>query len=156
MSAAPSRPQAYAIVAAARGWLGTPYIHQASTRGQGADCLGLIRGVWREIVGPEPETAPAYTPDWSEPSGQERLWQAALRHLTPRQIDLSTKGDVVLFRMRMGYVAKHVGILAGAPAPGDLPRVIHAYSGRGVVETALSPAWQRRIVAQFSFPDRRA
>ena len=35
------------IVAAARGWVGTPYRHQASLKGIGADCLGLVRGVWR-------------------------------------------------------------------------------------------------------------
>src|SRR5215207_7343246 len=34
------------IVAAARGWIGTPYHHQASVKGVGCDCLGLIRGLW--------------------------------------------------------------------------------------------------------------
>lgn len=53
------------IVAAARGWIGTPYQHQASLKGVGADCLGLVRGVWRGIVGPEPEETPAYTSTWS-------------------------------------------------------------------------------------------
>ena len=43
------------IVRAARGWLGTPYHDQASVKGVGCDCLGLIRGVWREVVGPEPK-----------------------------------------------------------------------------------------------------
>ena len=38
------------IVAAARRWLGTPYHHQATRQGVGADCLGLVRGVWREGV----------------------------------------------------------------------------------------------------------
>ena len=33
------------IVRAARGWIGTPYVHQASVRGAGCDCLGLLRGV---------------------------------------------------------------------------------------------------------------
>ena len=42
------------IVAAARGWAGTPYHHQASVKGVGCDCLGLIRGLWRELVGDEP------------------------------------------------------------------------------------------------------
>ena len=46
------------IVEAARAWLGTPYHHQASLRGVGCDCLGLVRGVWRELYGPEPEAAP--------------------------------------------------------------------------------------------------
>ena len=46
------------IVAAARGWLGTPYHPQASVKGVGCDCLGLIFGLWRELCGPEPEKMP--------------------------------------------------------------------------------------------------
>ena len=38
---------------AARAWLGTPYRHQASVKGVGADCLGLVRGLWREVAGAE-------------------------------------------------------------------------------------------------------
>jgi hypothetical protein len=38
-------PQAMSpAVEIARGWIGTPYLHQASRRGAGADCLGLVRG----------------------------------------------------------------------------------------------------------------
>ena len=51
------------IVRAAGDWLGTPYRHQASVRGVGCDCLGLIRGVWRECIGPEPEPVPQPQPD---------------------------------------------------------------------------------------------
>ena len=40
-----------AIVAEARGWIGTPYRHQASLKGVGADCIGLVRGVWRAFHG---------------------------------------------------------------------------------------------------------
>jgi len=61
------------IVAAARGWLGTPYRHQAACRGAGCDCLGLVRGVWREVVGDEPDRPPAYSVDWSEPAREEVL-----------------------------------------------------------------------------------
>ena len=32
-------------------------------KGPGADCLGLLRGVWRELHGHEPELPGAYTPD---------------------------------------------------------------------------------------------
>jgi NlpC/P60 family putative phage cell wall peptidase len=35
------------IVVATRDWIGTPYQHQASLKGVGCDCLGLVRGVWR-------------------------------------------------------------------------------------------------------------
>ena len=61
-----------AIVGCARGWLGTPYHHQASVKGVGCDCLGLIRGVWRELCGPEPEAMPAYTRDWGNARGRRR------------------------------------------------------------------------------------
>ena len=122
-------------------------------KGQGADCLGLLRGVWREVLGAEPEVVPSYTADWSEPSGQERLWAAAQRHLIPVAEIGAKTGDVVLFRMRSRAVAKHLAIL-GDGIQG-FPTIIHAYSGSGVVETPLSAAWVRRIVAQFEFPDRR-
>ncbi|HHI71894.1 MAG TPA: peptidase [Rhodobacteraceae bacterium] len=136
------------VVQAARGWIGTPYRHQASAKGAGTDCLGLLRGVWRELYGAEPEDVPAYTPDWSEPQGDERLWRAALRHLEVQQGRAA--GDLLLFRMRAGGVAKHLGI---AGRIGPEPTFIHAYTGHGVVESPLSRPWQRRIVARFSFPE---
>lgn len=138
------------LIAAARGWVGTPYVHQASAKGAGCDCLGLVRGVWREIYGREPEAIPAYSMDWSEPQGEERLWAAALRHLTAKPVSAMQPGDVVLFRMRQGSVAKHLGLLSQT---GDRPRFIHAYSGHGVVESPLSVPWHRRIVACFEFPE---
>lgn len=137
------------IVAEARTWLGTPYVHQASTKGAGTDCLGLLRGVWRAVVGQEPEAVPAYSLDWSEPQGAERMWSAARRHLIEKPVDRFATGDVVLFRMRDGCVAKHLGIVS---AIGPEPRFIHAYSGHGVVENALSAPWRRRIVSCFEFP----
>ena len=136
------------VVAAARRWVGTPYVHQASVPGVGCDCLGLLRGVWREVLGPEPEAVPSYTRDWSEASGQEALWAAALRWLVPAG-PVPLDGDILLFRMREGAVAKHLGFAASG-AGG--PTVIHAYTGHGVVESPLSAAWARRIVARFRFP----
>ena len=138
------------IVAAARGWLGTPYRHQAACRGAGCDCLGLVRGVWREVMGDEPERPPAYSLDWSEPAREEVLWHAALRHLRARPLACEARGDVILFRMRAGAVAKHLGICTRV---GRDARFVHAYSGHGVVESALSAPWRRRIVARFAFPE---
>ena len=133
----------------ARDWIGTPYRHQASCQGAGADCLGLIRGVWRGLYGAEPAVVPAYTPDWSEPQGEEVLWRAALRHLERKSHDDDAPGDVILFRMRSGAVAKHLGLQSSVQ---PVPRFIHAYDGHGVVETTLSGPWERRVVARFAFP----
>lgn len=138
-------------VAIARGWLGTPYRHQASVQGAGTDCLGLIRGVWRGLYGAEPELVPAYTPDWAEPGAHEVLLAAALRHLLP--VRSEAPGDVLLFRMRAGGVAKHLGIAAEVGAGATF---IHAYSGHQVVESPLSAPWRRRIAARFQFPKEGA
>lgn len=141
------------VVARARAWIGTPYRHQASCRGAGTDCLGLLRGLWREILGEEPEEAPPYTPDWSEPSRTEDLLLAAERHLRRVSRDASIPGDVALMRMAELGVAKHVGVLARCGEGRET--LIHAYSGHGVVESPLTPAWSRRIVATFRFPAGR-
>ncbi|WP_111735029.1 NlpC/P60 family protein [Roseovarius amoyensis] len=141
--------QGLAAVRLARGWIGTPYRHQASCRGAGADCLGLVRGVWRELVGAEPEGVPAYSFDWSEVTGEESLWHAARRHFVPRPPGREAPGDLLLFRMRSGAVAKHLGLQAETGAQASF---IHAYSGHGVVESPLSAPWRRRIVARFAFP----
>jgi NlpC/P60 family putative phage cell wall peptidase len=134
------------IVAEARRWLGTPYRHQASLIGVGADCLGLVRGVWREVIGAEPEKTPAYTPDWAEALGEETLLEAARRHCGEIPIGVASAGDILLFRMAMGSPAKHAAIVSG----GD--RIIHAYWGKSVCETRLVPWWTRRIAAAFRFP----
>ena len=37
------------VVAAARAWAGTPWIHQQRIKGVGVDCVGLVIGVGREL-----------------------------------------------------------------------------------------------------------
>ena len=129
----------------ARDWLDTPYQHQASVRGVGCDCLGLVRGIWRELFGDEPESPPDYTPDWAEERGEETLLHAARRWLT--EVTDPAPGDVLLFRLKPGSPCKHVGVLA---SPDTL---IHAYWGRAVVESWLAPFWQRRLAHAFRFPE---
>ena len=139
------------VVVEARTWIGTPYLHQGTVKGAGCDCLGLVRGVWRSRCGTEPQVVPAYSPDWSEPQGDEVLWRAARRHMRDVTMAPMAPGDVVLFRMREGAVAKHMGILAQL---GENPTFIHAYAGHGVIESPLSAPWMRRIVARFAFLER--
>ncbi len=148
VQAVTARAQNVRALAEARLWLGTPYRHQGSARGAGCDCLGLVRGIWRSLYGCEPEAVPAYGRDWAERSLEEPLWQAARRHLRPLVAGAERlPGQLVLFRMRQGAVAKHLGLISGRG------HFIHAYSGHGVVESALTPPWARRIVARFDFPD---
>lgn len=134
------------IIAAARDWLGTPYHHQASVRGVGADCLGLVRGVWLDVYGRTAEIPPVYSRDWAEATGEETLIAAAARHLVPTGTADARAGDVVVFRLRQGLVAKHAGILTSATS------FIHAMEGGPASEVPLVPWWRRRIAAAFAFP----
>ncbi len=135
-----------AVIAAARAWLGTPYHDQASLRGVGCDCLGLARGVWRDLVGAEPQAIPPYSRDWGETGACEVLADGARAMMIEIPVAEICPGALVLFRMAPRAIAKHVGILT---APD---RFIHAYDRLGVIEEALTTAWSRRIAFAFRFP----
>jgi NlpC/P60 family putative phage cell wall peptidase len=145
------------VVAVARSWIGTPYHDQASAKGAGCDCLGLARGVWREVVGAEPGPLPTYGRDWGETSGREVLLEGARAHMIEVLLAAVTAdtalagasaGALILFRMQRGAVAKHCGILTG------IGTMIHAYERLGVVEVPFTTAWSRRAAAAFLFPAR--
>ena len=134
-----------AVVAAARGFLGTPYRHQASLAGAGCDCLGLLRGVWRALYGAEPMAVPAYRADMRDPTNAGALRLAAERLLVAERGPLGP-GQVVLFRLGGMEEAKHCGILVSEC------RFIHAQERLGVVEANLTEAWARRVSGRFRFP----
>lgn len=136
------------IVAAAREWIGTPYVHQASVKGVGCDCLGLLRGVWRELNGNEPEAIPPYSPDWAEAKGEETLYLALARHLREIAFADLSPGDVALFRMSARGPAKHCGIVA---EKNDAKTLIHARQNRCVSEEPFGPFWRKRLAYAFRF-----
>lgn len=136
------------VVRIAREWIGTPYRHQGARKGVGCDCLGLVRGIWRDLYGEEPERPQPYGMDWAERSGEERLMAAALRHFgAPLIADAMQPGDLLLFRWQEDVAAKHLGVLT---APH---RFIHAYEAAGVIESALVPGWRRRLAGVFRWPE---
>jgi NlpC/P60 family putative phage cell wall peptidase len=135
------------IVASAREWIGTPYHHQASLKGIGCDCLGLVRGVWRDLYGDEPERPPSYTPSWGQGDGRELMLEAAGRHLLALGCVQGQAGDMLVFRMRETAAAKHCGIVSYDG------RMVHAYSNAAVCETMIGDYWKRRCVGVFAFPD---
>ena len=136
------------VLAAAERWVGTPYRHQGARCDVGCDCLGLVRGIWQDVYGnPAPEPGP-YPPDWGQAGTDDRLMEAA-RALCgqERPAGEARPGDLLVFRWRRHIASGHLGILG----PGG--RFLHAYSGHGVVWSALVPPWQRRISGIFTFPD---
>jgi NlpC/P60 family putative phage cell wall peptidase len=134
------------IVSEARSWVGTPYRHQGSLKGVGCDCLGLVRGVWRSLIGEEPEAAPPYSRDWAEASGDEALANAARKHLIEIDPAAFLPGDVLLFRYAQRYPAKHAAIVT------SLATMVHAHDGAAVAEVAIATWWRRRLAYAFKFP----
>ncbi len=135
------------IITSLRTWLGTPYLHQASVKGVGCDCLGLVRGVWRDVYKCEPELTPPYTPDWAESGQQEQLANAASRHMKLVDNKRFQSGDLLIFRWRKHLPAKHLAIVS------SLTTMIHAQEGVAVCEVAISPWWKRHIAYVFRFPE---
>lgn len=134
------------VVAAARAWLGTPYHDQASAQGVGCDCLGLARGIWRDLHRVEPWPLPRYSRDWGETGSAEVLADGARRALIEVPLTQLQPGILLVFRMRRGAIAKHLGILTGPD------RFIHSYDRLGVVEERLTDAWRRRVAFAFAYP----
>ncbi|MDD2870298.1 peptidase P60 [Neomegalonema sp.] len=135
------------VIAEARLWIGTPYVHGQASRGAGCDCLGLLRGVWRALYGEEPEPCPPYAPDWAA-AGRDTLHEAADRWLAPAE---EGPGAVALFRLGSGPVANHCAILSGEG------RLIHATNARAihpprVLEAPMGVAMTRRAVGFWRFP----
>jgi NlpC/P60 family putative phage cell wall peptidase len=142
-----AHPRADEIVAEALAWVGTPYRHQAASKGVGSDCLGLVRGVWRKLYGCELDMPDSYAPDWAEAGGEERLLFGARQNFRARGGGEPFPGDLLIFRWRPHLPAKHAGILVGEN------RFVHAYqSGGKVTNSVLVPQWRRRIAGVFAFP----
>ena len=145
-----SLPDRSNIVAIARGWIGTPYHHQASRRGVGTDCLGLVRGIWRELYGTDPGAHATYARDWAEVSARETLLTAATHYLDPiagtEHPSDQLPGRLLVFRFRIGSPAKHLGICTGDG------RMIHTMEGHPVAEVPIVPWWRRRVAGVFDFP----
>jgi len=133
------------VMAAARRWVGTPYRHRAALRGVGCDCIGLVRGVWRELYGDEPAELPAYRADWRDGTHSAELLGLARRRLVPGGM---APGAVLLFRIGAAMAPRHCGILL------DGGRFVHAQEQLGVIEGNLTDGWRRRVTGTFGFPER--
>lgn len=136
------------IVLTARSWLKTPYKHQQAVKSAGCDCLGLIRGVFKDLYGYEPtKDIPPYTPNWAEATKSETLAEAGKRYLVEIPPKEAAIGDVILITMVRNGPAKHAAIIASQNT------MIHAYSGAGVIETSFYPNNKtNRIRFAFQFP----
>ena len=134
------------VVEAARGWLETPFHHQARLKGVGVDCVGLVIGVARELaLVPQDLDVVGYprTPDGTS------LMATIRQHMT--EIDRSSMqpGDVIV--VSFDRDPQHLAIL-GDYRHGGLS-IIHAAGNTGrVIETRLMFSNAMTFVAAFALP----
>ena len=134
------------IIAEARDWIGTPYQHQASLKGIGCDCIGLVRGIFRELYGYEVAENINYSSDWGDSNRNEDIIAAGFKYMTSVPLNEMAPGDMVAVRWAKGRVAKHVMILT------EEGKAAHSYNNSPTTEIHLSDWWKRRIVYAFRFP----
>lgn len=133
----------FQVAAEARTWTGTPFRWEASLKGIGADCKGLLAGAARACGLPEGDELEARVVGYSRTINPAKL-EAGLDRLFDRQADgaIMEPGDVLAFRIR-GKV-QHLGIYTG---DGHRHTMVHAYSGNPaqVVEVPLGRFWMNRL-----------
>lgn len=137
-----------AVVAEARTWLGTKWVHQHRTKGVGVDCGGLVIGVARVLglVAPDMDVNHyARVPDGTSLLAHCDAWMQRIA------VDTIQPGDVLV--LRFDTDPQHLAIVADY-VHGGLS-IVHALDRAGsgsVIEHRLDPANRARVVAAYSLP----
>lgn len=136
------------IVREARTWIDTPWIHQASLRGVGCDCIGVVVGTAYALAMPE---AKAWKTDaefrgYGPTPVPEKLLAACAKYLDPIKLSHTLSGDVLLFAFKRQPM--HFGILTNSN-----PRMmVHGFQRVGkVVENSLGEKWERRLFGAYRY-----
>lgn len=143
------------LVAAAREWIGTPFHWEASIKGAGADCKGLLAGVARECGRAEGDSLEALTSGYSRRIDQAAL-ERGLARLFLRQAQddrgewLLEPGDVLLLAVGATRVPVHLALYAGEG------RMIHTWSKgpAAVVEVPMGRYWSAAVVSAWRWKEQ--
>ena len=123
-------------LAAARSWLGVPWVHQGRNR-WGVDCIGLVICVARDL-GLTDYDVRGYG---RSPMG-DFMRRECDRLMSP--VREAEPGDVMI--LRFSSMPQHVLIRSDRG-------VIHAWApARRVVEVEYPRAWRSRVVASYRVP----
>ena len=134
------------VLAAARGWIGTPFHHQARVKGVGVDCAGVVIGVARELLLVDPDFDVTAYP--RQPDGVSLIGWCDQYMLRIDQQAMQA-GDVVV--VNFDDHPQHIGILSEYRHGGL--SVIHALSkAHRVIETRLLFSRAMRFVAAYKLP----
>lgn len=150
-------PSINPIVAEAREWIGTPYVHQHRMKGVACDCVGLIIGVGLAL-----DILPRWSPEaWRPHSRYGRMPNPA--HMTKAiaefldPLDLSNPqvqipdGAVAFMGWRPG-LPMHLAIIG--TAPDGRRTMVHAFNlSEKVVEHGFAEEWPDRVESFWMYPE---
>lgn len=134
------------IVAEARTWLRTRWLHQGRLRGVGVDCVGLAYEVGKAFqqFGEPPPPLPPY----ERTTADNLMLRLCQQFLARRPGRIPAVGSVVALRVDLRQ--RHMGIIGDYPGGGA--SLIHAYAvNREVVEHRLDAEWADRILVAFDY-----
>jgi NlpC/P60 family putative phage cell wall peptidase len=151
-------PNTKDVISAARGWIGTPYVHQHRALGLGCDCVGLIIG-----VGLEAGVLPTWTPEaWRphraygrapNPAHMKKAIAEFLEPIDCAPQDIPDEDGAVAF---MGWRADLPMHLAISSSFDGRRTMIHAHAHIGSVrEHDFSPEWRERVISWWRYPGLR-
>lgn len=142
--------QRQAIIKEARRWIGTPFRHQASLRGIGCDCAGLIKGVGmaRNLVSLDENEWRAVSSYGRQPR-PDRMGAVLKRFLVQIEPGDALAGDIVWMEWRKG-LPMHLALLSEF---NSRPTIIHAFSDfSAVVEHGYNKEWSDKAMAWWRYP----
>lgn len=130
----------------ARRWIGLPWQHQASLKGVACDCVGLIRGVYKEVTGITIPVVANYPATWHLFKSEPWLYNECCLNLDEIPIEEAGKGDVFIFKYKKRFPAHHIALFTGEGT------IIHSYLEVGkVVESHYTDEWKRMTCNAFRF-----
>jgi cell wall-associated NlpC family hydrolase len=138
-------------VAAARAWLGTPYVKGGRIKGAGVDCETLLEAYLIEIGAASEFDLPVYSQDWFCNTEEEHYRDELAKYATctweGRCIGTppAKPGDIAIYRVVGSRLYNHGSIIT------LWPKAIHAFE-KGVFETrpAIHPLTTHKDMAIFS------
>ncbi len=142
----------YDVAAEAMSWAGTPFAHQASLRGVGCDCGGLVRGVAVALgcIG-QAEFDRAFAPFAGYPRQPNGTLQAICDTFMAR-VPFADIGDAVLMNYADIGEPHHLAFVVDYPADAALG-LVHALARPGrVVYHRFSAEFRARVVQAYRLP----
>jgi cell wall-associated NlpC family hydrolase len=135
------------IIACARGWVDTPFRHQAQRKGVGCDCKGLIVGVAAELGLPEAQSLAALDRVYSASFSGRRMYDGLAATLT--RVAEALPGDLLAILIARDPYPRHLAFLT------ERETIIHSY-GAGVGRVAEVPRGHWRVHTAWTWPSLEA